>query len=371
MFLKKFLLITLFVPLVLADGVLDLSPFRSMHEIEVPTIELASEVKVYLSEVQDMGIALVENESGEAQATASIRETQAVDLEVTETSSLDGSTDSLVDGDYETVAEFDLDDDAGAAYLIVETSEELTSSKFSLSLDDHVALPYEIAIKAYENGSWSTVVARTDLNSSSVSFPETSASKWKVELWHSQPLRVREVNFVDANPSVATGEYIVWLARPGETYTHYTDAAVYTRVSTTEGGDLLDDEDAILEAALGEEQDNPFFIEPDDDEDGVANYLDNCVNVANADQEDLDENGLGDACEDHDGDGVVDSKDNCPEHANRYQDDEDGDGIGDECDDEESRITEKFPWLSWLAMGLAAVVILGIVIHTIRSGKPD
>ncbi|MBK8973698.1 MAG: thrombospondin type 3 repeat-containing protein [Hahellaceae bacterium] len=44
----------------------------------------------------------------------------------------------------------------------------------------------------------------------------------------------------------------------------------------------------------------------DDDEDGVSNTLDNCRDVANADQADFNANAKGDACEDSDADGILD-----------------------------------------------------------------
>jgi len=55
--------------------------------------------------------------------------------------------------------------------------------------------------------------------------------------------------------------------------------------------------------------------------------------VYNLDQDDLDGDGLGDACDaDLDGDGEDNDIDNCPTVANSGQTDLDGDGLGDACD---------------------------------------
>jgi hypothetical protein len=77
--------------------------------------------------------------------------------------------------------------------------------------------------------------------------------------------------------------------------------------------------------------------EPDADDDGVADDDDNCPVDPNADQADLDGDGLGDACDDFDdrdsdGDGVKNGADNCVNAANTNQADADHDGIGDLCD---------------------------------------
>ena len=74
-------------------------------------------------------------------------------------------------------------------------------------------------------------------------------------------------------------------------------------------------------------------VDGDDDNDGVADDVDNCPFVDNADQADLDADGLGDPCDaDDDGDGANDSVDNCPTAVNPTQSNYDGDYYGDACD---------------------------------------
>ncbi|MBU8934871.1 MAG: right-handed parallel beta-helix repeat-containing protein [candidate division Zixibacteria bacterium] len=81
----------------------------------------------------------------------------------------------------------------------------------------------------------------------------------------------------------------------------------------------------------------------DVDFDLVCEYADNCPGEYNADQSDMDGDGIGDACDtctDTDGDGFGDpgyptntcAIDNCPDSANPDQTDTDEDGIGDVCD---------------------------------------
>jgi hypothetical protein len=107
------------------------------------------------------------------------------------------------------------------------------------------------------------------------------------------------------------------------------DTARVARVRIT-SGDHGPDSSASDETAL----DNFIFGEPqaDQDRDGVLTVTDNCPDVANAGQDDLDKDDIGDACdEDVDGDGVPNVRDAFPLDK-RESADSDGDGIGDRAD---------------------------------------
>ncbi|HYH58349.1 MAG TPA: thrombospondin type 3 repeat-containing protein [Thermoleophilaceae bacterium] len=75
----------------------------------------------------------------------------------------------------------------------------------------------------------------------------------------------------------------------------------------------------------------------DSDGDGYVDTGDNCPSAPNFDQSDIDGDGTGDACDpfddrDADQDGVLDAQDNCPSDPNGDQGDVDGDGVGTACD---------------------------------------
>jgi len=346
-----------------------LTIFREIYEPQSPELQLPKPVKIVLP-VQNFGIAIVEKESGAVQPWQKIRQTasRAVELAVAETSALIGAPGNLVDGESETFAEFDLDADDGAASVTLESTNTLTSTQLRLILAANVALPHEIEISAWVDEKWKTVLARSRMSEIVVNFPENSAREWRVKFWHAQPLRVAELRFVDVNSrSFEIGEEYIWLARPGENYLIYSNAAGSARIAVGESGNLLNDLENILEIPAGTSRANPSFAEPDSDADGIANIFDNCVSLANPEQTDLDANGRGDACEDHDRDGVMDDRDNCASFANRNQKDTDGDGIGDACDDAESRLTEKLPWLPWVAIGGVAIVIIFVILQTIHG----
>jgi hypothetical protein len=94
----------------------------------------------------------------------------------------------------------------------------------------------------------------------------------------------------------------------------------------------MDDRSLSLNGGFRCIESTNWFILSDTDGDGVVNALDNCPNIANADQTNSNGDCLGDACQDTDGDELIDADDNCISEVNPDQADFDGDGIGDACD---------------------------------------
>ena len=92
--------------------------------------------------------------------------------------------------------------------------------------------------------------------------------------------------------------------------------------------DLDDDCDGEIDEGFPE-----GCLDDDSDDDLVPDDDDNCPDVYNPDQADLDGDALGDLCDpDMDGDGILDDIDNCQGLWNPGQGDWDEDGVGDACD---------------------------------------
>ena len=160
-----------------------------------------------------------------------------------------------------------------------------------------------------------------------------------------------------------------FLAQPDHSYEIYYDADRTISAKASERGNLADNEGVFV---LSPQQGNlnALYSEADIDEDAIADVLDNCVQLQNPDQLDVDQNGRGDACDDFDKDGRINSADNCPNLPNRTQSDEDGDGTGDVCDSEESRLTERYIWVPWAGMGIAVTVVIGLFALVAQNTRP-
>lgn len=286
-----------------------------------------------------------------------------------------GNSAALLDGTYTTGVRYDLPPGGGlgTAEITLRTSEPIDSSSLTVSFGASVRLPKTVSVSVVDQyGIEQIVVAPTSMTSEQLRFLKTTGQIWKITLIYAQPLEITEVNLVQDSAESSVTRGVRFLAQPGTDttvqYILYTEPDRYVAIQKTESGNLADSRGVVI-ASVGMADANPHFVPADTDADGVRNTEDNCDKVANPDQLDVDQNGVGDVCDDFDRDDVSQATDNCPNHPNNAQEDVDNDGMGDVCDGEDNRITEQYPWIPWVGIGVAALVI-AVLFFLVATTEP-
>ncbi len=277
---------------------------------------------------------------------------------------------AINDNNYETFVEFPVIDDTNKAKLTFTFDKAITSSSMYFVLDNFVALPQKVSISADVNGKDYVVLAPFKPTGNQIIFPKTTSKVWRVTFDYVQPLRITELTWNDLSSNQTAKKGLRFLAQPKNNYQIFFDADRYVDTTDKEMGDLSSNKDIVYvkdSAAIV----NARYKPVDSDRDSTPDFSDNCTKIPNSDQLDSNENGRGDACEDYDRDGVVNSVDNCLEIPNSAQLDTDADNIGDVCDSLDNRVTERLPWLPWVGIGVAAIVILGLFILVVKSKLPE
>lgn len=273
----------------------------------------------------------------------------------------------MVDGNVQTYSDFPLPENTqGHTQIILTSTKPIISSALTILLDNNVALPTSIQIRALVNGQNKIVLASKGMSQNTIRFPRTESNNWTVDLTFGQPLRISELRLIQENVTKTNSRFVRFLAQPEHTYRIYFDPDRQSTPPVGESGNLAFTSEVLVVPSVSSKN-NPNYIIADVESDGIPDIRDNCVSLANPDQKDVNNNGRGDACDDFDQDGLINAKDNCPNNPNREQQDADSDGIGDACDKEESRVTERHTWIPWIGIGFAALVLIVLLALTAKT----
>lgn len=350
-----------------------LNAFRQYKEIVAPAIAVPTVVEVPFTEqfFERQQFAAQNQNTGLFEPYFVKQAVQVNAAAVTASANASpGTAQFMTDENLRTFSDFTLPQGGGQgrAQIVLTSSSPITSSGLTVLLEQYVALPNTIEIRAAGPAGETIVVAPRKMESQTILFPRTTASRWTISFVYGQPLRITELRLNQEQAVKSSSLAVRFLAQPGVSYRLYFDPDRSVNIFVGEQGNLADDK-GVLRLPLFPSLSNPQYMIADVDGDSVPDIHDNCVTEANADQADADKNGRGDACDDFDRDGLINNKDNCPNQPNRDQKDTDGDRIGDVCDKEESRITEKYKWLPWAGIGFAAVVLVVLFSLTARRMK--
>ena len=359
-------------PLISNDNDDAIKTFRKYQDvtsinIEVPTVVELPITNNYLERYNFM-VLDVDTDQAQPYYFKNYQESSVVPISLSSVPATNGVY-KMIDDRSTTYTDFALPEDRqGTVELIIRSSIPVTSSAMTVLLASNVALPNTAELRAVVGGKNTIILSSQKMNSQTIRFPRTTSNEWHLTLKYGQPLRINELKLLQENLSITKSQAVRWLAQPGTDYRVYLDPDKYISIQTSEAGNLRSDQDVLnLPASLSKM--NPLYKQSDIDNDGVPDILDNCISIANKDQIDINHNGRGDTCDDFDKDGLMNNNDNCPNHPNRNQRDVDSDGLGDVCDQEESRITERLPWLPWMGI-VFAVIVIAVLFAITAKAKP-
>lgn len=350
-----------------------ISAYRSYKDIDTPQINVPTVVEVSFASdfIERLDFVVFDNVTSSFEPYFFREETLINEVPVS-VSAIPGtaSASMMLDKNIRTYADFLLPESTqGQAQITLSSTKPITASSFTALLDNNVALPNSVEVRAFVGGQNRIVVASRRMEQQTVHFPQTTSNKWQITFTYGQPLRISELRLNQDSVEKSSARVVRFLAQQGHSYRIYFDPDRAMSVAVGEAGNLASAQD-VLKISTTLPQNNSEYVIADVDNDGIPDVSDNCVSLSNSDQQDVNNNGRGDVCDDFDQDGVINHRDNCPDNPNRDQRDEDSDGVGDVCDGEESRITEQYPWIPWVGMGFAAVILIALFVLTVRA-KPD
>jgi hypothetical protein len=350
-----------------------LSPFRlyrtSTPQVTVPTIVEIPFNNVALS---NNSMAVVDSSINTIIPSYVVAKTTNNDIPVRFTADLNSAAlPNVSDNNKNTYDSFELPSNGeGTVSISALSNKPFTSSSLSIFLDKNVASPKTISILADINGEQTKVLAQSPIiNPEVIVFPKTTSDSWTIILTYNQPIRITELKFYQFGNISTQKNSLRFLAQPNHSYAIYFDPEQSVSIyAQGESGNLISATN-VLTVEETSPLKNPYYKPQDTDRDTIVDNEDNCPSVPNYDQKDENQNGKGDLCEDFDTDGIQNNIDNCPNDPNQSQIDSDGDGIGDVCDKAESRFTEAYPWIPWLGIGFAGVVLIALFAMTASEGK--
>ncbi len=273
------------------------------------------------------------------------------------------------DNNTKTYTDFILPEDTqGNVKITISSANAITSSALTTLLANNVSLPNYVEIRAQVAGENRIIVASKRMEGQTINFPQTTSNKWTITFLFGQPLRISELRLKQDDYTQTSSQTLKFLAQPAHNYRVYFEPDRSANIKVGEAGNLVSAEEVFVLDPVAS-QNNPAYVIADIDGDKIPDIRDNCVEIANFDQQDINSNGRGDVCDDFDKDGINNEIDNCQNNPNRNQADTDGDDIGDVCDTEESRITERNAWLPWAGIVFAVIVLVVLLILTAKSNS--